>query len=121
MARMIDQLRASKLPSNMMQFAARGALQVAAAEKSSLAVAADPQSPAEVLEYMISGDNVRPALLPVLLENPSVPEQQIAKLAVSAMRDTIEAMLKSERVHKLGRVLEALRSNPYLKKEEAEA
>jgi hypothetical protein len=149
MARMIDQLRASKLPSNMMQFAARGALQVAAAEnieilvhlarhnkvfgdtarmtlagwdeKSSLAVAADPQSPAEVLEYMISGDNVRPALLPALLENPSVPEQQIAKLAVSAMRDTIEAMLKSERVHKLGRVLEALRSNPYLKKEEAEA
>ena len=30
MARMIDQIRASKLPSNMMQFAARGALSVAA-------------------------------------------------------------------------------------------
>ena len=149
MARMIDQIRASKLPSNMMQFAARGALQVAAAEnieilvylarhnkvfgdtarmtlagwdeKSSLAVAADPQSPAEVLEYMISSDNVRPALLPALLENPSVPEQKIAKLAISAMRDTIEAMLKSERVHSMAGVLDALKSNPYLKKEEAEA
>src|SRR5580704_15337064 len=92
MARMIDQIRASKLPSNMMQFAARGALQVAPAEnieilvhlarhnkvfrdtarmtlagwdeKSSLAVAADPQSPAEVLNYMIAPDNLRPALLP---------------------------------------------------------
>jgi len=149
MARMIDQIRASKLPSNMMQFAARGALQVPAAEnieilvylarhnkvfgdtarmtlagwdeKSSLAVAADPQSAAEVLEYMISGDNVRPVLLPVLLENPSVLEQQIAKLATSAMRDTIDTMLKSERVQKLNKVLDALRSNPYLKKEEAEA
>ncbi len=149
MARMIDQIRASKLPSNMMQFAARGALQVAAAEnieilvylarhnkvfgdtarmtlagwdeRSSLVVAADPQSPAEVLDYLISSDNVRPALLPALLENPSVSEQQIAKLATSAMRDTIEVMLKSKRLYTLGKVIDALRSNPYLKKEEAQA
>jgi len=149
MARMIDQIRASKLPSNMMQFAARGALQVSAAEnieilvylarhnkvfgdtarmtlagwdeKASLAVAADPQSPVEVLDYLISGDNLRPSLLPLLLENPSVYEQQIAKLATSAMRDTIDVMLKSERVHKLNKVLDTLKSNPYLKKEEAEA
>ena len=149
MARMIDQIRASKLPSNMMQFAARGALQVSAAEnieilvylarhnkvfgdtarmtlagwdeKASLAVAADPQSPVEVLDYLISGDNLRPSLLPLLLENPSVSEQQIAKLATSAMRDTIDVMLKSERVHKLNKVLDTLKSNPYLKKEEAEA
>jgi hypothetical protein len=148
MARMIDQIRASKLPSNMMQFAARGALQVPAAEnieilvylarhnkifadtarmtlagwdeKASLAVAADPQSPAEVLDYFISADNVRPALLPALLENPSVSEQQIAKLAVSAMRDTIEVMLKSKRMRTLGRVLDTLKSNPYLRKEEAQ-
>ncbi len=149
MARMIDQIRASKLPSNMMQFAARGALQVPAAEnveilvylarhnkvfggtarmtlagwdeKASLAVACDPQSPVEVLEYFVSGDNLRPALLPALLENPSVSEAQIAKLAVSAMRDTIEIMLKSSRVHTLNSVIETLKSNPYLKKEEAQA
>ena len=102
MARIIDQIRASKLPSNMMQFAARGALQVPPAEnieilvylarhnkvfgelarmtlagwdeKASLAAAADPQTSAEVLDYFISPDNLRPKLLPALLENPSVPE-----------------------------------------------
>ena len=149
MPRMIDQIRASKLPSNMMQFAARGALQVPPAEnieilvylarhnkvfgdtarmtlagwdeKASLAVAADPKSPPEVLDYMISGDNLRPSLLSALLENPSVSEAQITKLAVSAMRDTIDVMLKSARVHTLSGVLQTLKSNPYLKKEEAEA
>jgi hypothetical protein len=147
MTRPIDQLRASKLPSNMMQFAARGALQVPAAENieilvylalhnkvfaelarmtlagwdegASLVVAADPKTPAEVLEYLIAAENLRPALLPALLENPSVPNGQIAKLAVSAMRDVIEVMLKSPRVRSLPGVVEVLKSNPYLKKEEA--
>lgn len=133
----------------MMQFAARGALQVSPTEnieilvylarhnkvfgdtarmtlagwdeKASLAVASDPQSPGEVLDYMISGDNLRPGLLSALLENPSVSESQIIKLAVSAMRDTIEVMLKSARVQTLSGVLQTLKSNPYLKKEEAEA
>ena len=148
MARIIDQIRASKLPSNMMQFAARGALQVPPAEnieilvylarnnkvfgelarmtlagwdeKASIAAAADPQTSLEVLNYLISHDNLRPALLPALLENPSVPENQLVKLAVSALRDTIEVMLKSARVRSLNRVVEVLKSNPYLKKEEAE-
>jgi len=148
MARMIDQIRASKLPSNMMQFAARGALQVPAAEnieilvylalhnkvfgelarmtlagwdeKSSLAAAADPQTLPEVLNYMISADNLRPALLPGLLENPSVSEGALAKLAVSAMRDIIEVMLKSPRVRSLSSVVAVLTTNPYLRKEEAE-
>ena len=38
MPRMIDQIRASKLPSNMMQFAARGALQVPPAENIEILV-----------------------------------------------------------------------------------
>jgi hypothetical protein len=149
MPSMIDQIRASKLPSGMMQFAARGALQVSPAEnieilvylalhnkvfgdlakmtlagwdeKSSLSAAADPKTPTEVLGYMISPDNLRPALLPALLENPSVPEALIVKLAVSAGRQAIEAMLKSNRVRSLGAVVETLKSNPYLKKEEVEA
>jgi len=147
MGRMIDQIRASKLPSNMMQFAARGALQVPGAEnieilvylarnnkvfgetarltlagwdeKASLAVASDPQSPAEVLSYLIAPDNVRPKLLPALLENPAVPEALLAKLAGSALRETLEIILKSPRVRSLPGVLRALRPNPYLKKEEA--
>ncbi len=148
MARIIDQIRASKLPSNMMQFAARGALQVPRAEnieilvylarhnkvfgelarmtlagwdeKACLAAASDPETLPEVLAYFISPDNLRPVLLPALLENPSVPEKDLVKLAVSAMRDTIEVMIKSPRVRTLGSVIAALKPNPYLKKEEAE-
>ena len=146
MPRMIDQIRASKLPSNMMQFAARGALQVQSAEnieilvhlavhnkvfgdlakmtlagwdeKASLAAAADPQTPREVLDYFIAPDNLRPKLLPALLENPSVPESQLVKLATSAMRDTIDVILKSKRATSFATVIETLKSNPYTKKEE---
>jgi hypothetical protein len=145
--RMIDQIRACKLPSNMMQFAARGALQVPAAEnieilvhlaehnkvfgdlarmtlagwdeKACLAAASDPKTPVEILEYFISPDNLRPKLLPALLQNPSVSEEEIAKLARSALRDTIEVMLKSPRVCASEIVIEVLRTNPYVKKEEA--
>ncbi len=67
----------------------------------------------------ISPDNVRPRLLPALLENPSISEGQIVKLALSALRETIEVMLKSKRVHSMSGVIEALKSNPYLKPEEA--
>jgi hypothetical protein len=148
MERIIDQIRASKLPSNLMQFAARGALQVSAAEnieilvylarynkvfgelarmtlagwdeKACLAAVSDPQSPAEVLNYFISSENLRPRLLPRLLENPSVREDQIAKLATSALRDTIDILLKTPRVRSLRRVVDALKANPYLKREEVE-
>ena len=148
MTRIIDQTRASKLPSNMMQFAARGALQVPPAEnieilvylarnnkvfrdlarmtlagwdeKASLAAAADPQTTPEVLNYLTSPDNLRPVLLPALLENPSVSEAQLIKLASSALRETLAGMLKSPRVRTLRSVLAALKSSPYLKEEEAE-
>jgi hypothetical protein len=148
MARMIDQLRASKLPSNMMQFAARGALAVPAAEsieimvylarhnkvfgdlaritlagwdeKASLAAAADPQTPAEVLEYMISPDNLRPRLLPALLENPSVHEGELVKFALSASRESVVTMLHSKRVRFSAGILDALKANPYAKTEELE-
>lgn len=146
MARMIDQIRASKLPSNMMQFAARGALQVPAAEnieilvhlavhnkvfgelarmtlagwdeKACLAAASNPDTPREVLNYFIHPDNLRPKLLPALLENPSVPEAQLVKLSTSAMRDSLETILKSQRAMSLPAVIDVLKSNPYLRKEE---
>jgi hypothetical protein len=148
MSSMIDQIRASKLPSNMMQFAARGALAVPPAEnieilvylarhnrvfgdlakmtlagwdeKASLAAAADPITSFEVLEYMLSPDNLRPKLLPSLLENPTVPESELKKFAISASRESIETMLQSSRIRSASDVLTALRSNPYLTKEKAE-
>lgn len=147
MQRVIDQIRASKLPSGMMQFAARGALQVPAAEnieilvhlarhnkvfgdlakmtlagwdeKACLAAAADPQTSREVLAYFIAPENLRPKLLPALVENPSVPESELVKLSVSGLPETIEILLKSSRVQYLESVLEALKTNPYLKPEQA--
>ena len=148
MARMIDQIRASKLPSNMMQFAARGALAVPPAEsieilvylarhnkvfgdlarmtlagwdeKASLAVAADPNTPSEVLQYMISPDNLRPKLLPALLENPAIHEDELVKFALSASRESVVTMLESKRVQASNGILDTLKSNPYVKGEELE-
>ncbi|HKT90016.1 MAG TPA: hypothetical protein VJQ59_16345 [Candidatus Sulfotelmatobacter sp.] len=145
---MIDQIRASKLPSNMMQFAARGALQVPPAEnieilvylakhnkvfgdtarmtlagwdeKASREAAGNPQTAAEVLDYFTSAENLRSSLLAALLENPSVTEAQVLKLATSALRGTVEVILKSKRVRSMPRVVAALRANPYVKKEEAD-
>src|ERR1700732_5178886 len=147
MPRMIDQIRASKLPSNMMQFAARGALSVPADENleilvylakhnkvfgelarmtlagwdenASLAAASNPKTAREVLDYRVSPENLRPKLLPALLENPSVPESELAKLAISASLEYIAAMLQSARVREAKGILESLRSNPYLKGNEA--
>lgn len=149
MTRMIDQIRASKLPSNMMQFAARGALSVPPDEmleilvylakhnkvfgdlakmtlagwdeKTSLAAAADPKTPREVLDYLVSPDNLRPKLLPALLENPSVQEGELVKFARSASMDGIATLLKSARVRGARGILESLRANPYLKGDEATA
>src|ERR1700688_3637919 len=147
MARTIDQIRASKLPSNMMQFAAKGALSVPPDEnieilvylakhnkvfgdtarltlagwdeKASLAAASDPKTPGEVLNYLIAPDNIRPKLLPALLENPSVSDSELAKFAISASRESIETMLQSARVRASAGILDSLRSNPYLKGEDA--
>jgi hypothetical protein len=149
MARQIDLIRASKLPSNMMQFAAKGALSVPPDENieilvylakhnkifgdiaritlagwdenASLAAASDPKTPREVLDYLVSPENLRPKLLPALLENPSVPESQIAKFAISASPEGIAAMLQSPRVRASAGILDSLRSNPYLKPNEASA
>ena len=101
MSRLIDLIRASALPSTRMHAAARGGLTVPPAEMieilvylashhrifgqqarltlagwdeaSSVAVASDPGTPREVLEYLVSPDNLRPCLLSALIENPSVP------------------------------------------------
>jgi hypothetical protein len=143
MPRTIDLIRASKLPSNMMQFAAKGALSVPPDEgieilvylakhnkifgdlarmtlagwdeKASLAAAADPKTPREVLDYLVSPDNLRPKLLPALLENPSVGEGELAKFAISASPEGIKALLQSPRIRASAAILEVLRSNPYLK------
>ena len=142
MARMVDLIRASAVPSNLMQSAAKGSLSVPPREMieilvylavhnkvfseqaqltlagwdeaASRAAASDPKTPKEVLDYLISPKNLRPALLPALLANPSVSEESILEMAPGAGRDVVEIMLKSERVNGSVAILKALFSNPNL-------
>ena len=142
MSRMIDAVRKSALPSNMMQFAARGALMVPPAEmieilvylavhnpvfgsqakatlagwnvKSCLEVLANPATPKEVLNYFTDPANLGPGLLPALLENPSVGEDLLVRLARSATSEQVTILLENARVSGLRPVLEVLAGNPYL-------
>ncbi|MGO9403505.1 MAG: hypothetical protein ACLPVW_08555 [Terriglobales bacterium] len=146
MARMLDLIRKSQLPSNMMQFAVRGALAVPPGEtieilvhlalhnklfaerarltlagwdeKACMAAAADPATSAEVLGYFISRENLRTSLLPALAENPSVSEDALDELAVSGSRSIVEVLLASKRVKSSPRLTQALQSNPSLRRNE---
>src|SRR2546426_10737551 len=99
MPRMIDLIRVSALPSNVMQAASKGSLSVPAnemieilvylathnkifghqaqltlavwAEIASLAIAADPNTAEDVLDDMVSANKLRPALPSTLLLNSS--------------------------------------------------
>jgi len=142
MARMIELIRSSTANSNVMQTAARGALSVPPHEMieilvylatqtkifaerarltlagwdetSSRAAAADPRTPKEVLVYMISPGNLRPTLLPALLENPAVSEQLLVELAASASRYMVETLVKSARISQSSTILSSLKTNPHL-------
>ncbi len=146
MPRMIDLIRNSRLPSNLMQFAACGALSGPPGEtieilvhlalhnnlfgaqagltlagwdeKASRAAAADPQTSPEVLGYFVDIENLRTCLLPALAENPSVSEESLDRLAMSGSRPIVEILLKSRRVMNSPRLLEALQSNPNLQPNE---
>jgi hypothetical protein len=142
MPRMIDLIRASAVPSNLMQAAARGALSVPPGEMieilvhlarhnkvfgeqakltlagwdevSSRAAASDPNTSKEVLEYFVAAENLRPTLLPALLENPSLAEGTLVEAAGSASREVVETMLKSGRVNQSEKILNSLALNPNL-------
>ena len=146
MPRMLDLIRNSRLPSNQMQFAARGALLVPPGEmieilvylalhhklfgeqarltlagwdeKASLAAAADPATSAEVLGYFVSPANLRTSLLPALAENPSVEEAALNQLAALGSRSVVEVLLTSARVMNSPRLLQALQSNAHVHRNE---
>jgi hypothetical protein len=143
MPRMIDLIRNSQVPANLMQSAARGALSAPPGEtieilvylavhqkmfgaqarltlagwdeKASLAAAADSKTSVEVLGYFLSPENLRTFLLPALADNPSVEEESLGGLAGSGSRSIVEALLTSGRVMNSPRLLQALQSNPNLR------
>jgi hypothetical protein len=142
MPRMLDMIRNSQVPSNLMQSAARGALSVPPEEtieilvylalhhklfgeqarltlagwdeKSSAVAAGNPKTSSEVLGYFVSPENLRTCLLPTLAENPAVGEESLDQLAVSGTRSVVEVLLASERVMNSSRLLQALQVNANL-------
>jgi len=67
----------------------------------------------------LSGCRFRPKLLPALLENPSVADGELAKFAISASQESIDALLQSPRIRAAAGILNVLRSNPYLKAQQS--
>lgn len=142
MARMVDMIRQSAVPPNLLRAAARGALSVPPAEMieilvlltrnavfaeqarmtlaswdeaACVAAASDTRTAGEVLDYMLDPGNRRPSLYAALLENPSVPEARLAEIAAGASREVVEQMLASARVGKSRPVLQALAGNRELR------
>jgi hypothetical protein len=140
MRRMFDMIRSSSVSATVMQAAARGALAVPGTEmieilvyvanhnkvfgqqarmtlagwelKSSLEAASNPATPADVLDYFIAPENLRPPLLPALLENPSIKLNALLRMAAEGSREVVEAMRKSARVQGTPELVRALASNP---------
>jgi hypothetical protein len=137
---MIDLIRKSAVSASVMQAAARGALMVPPGEmieilvyvathnrvfgaqarmtlagwdqKASLAAASNPSTSEDVLLYMTAVDNLRPALLPALLENPSVTEASLVKLASTGSGEIVRIIAKSARASNSPVIRAALTSNP---------
>jgi len=149
MPRMIDMIRSSSVPATLMQAAARGALSVPPAEmieilvhlanhnkvfgqqarmtlagweeRSSLEAAANPDTPQEVLDYLIAPENLRPQLLATLVENPSIKEATLVALAENGSREVVVILQKSPRVQSNMAILKALASNPNATENETRA
>ena len=142
MARMIELIRTSQVPSNLMQSAARGSLSVPPMEmieilvhlalhnkvfaqqarltlagwdaKACLAAAQDPATSGEVLGYWIAPENLRMPLLAALVENPSVGEESLYELAMRGGRPVVDVLLASSRAKRSPELLKALQANPNL-------
>ena len=142
MPRMIDLIRASAVPANLVQSAARGGLALPPQEMleilvylateskpfgeqarltlagwdeaSCRAVAANPETPEAVLSYFSDRENFRPTLFEALLANPSVDEECLAALAALLSREVVDTALDNERVIYSKNLLLAMASNPNL-------
>src|SRR5579864_9042990 len=142
MSRMLELVRASALPFHQMMSASKGALHVPSEEmveilvhlaehnkifgeaarltlagwdeKVCKAIAADPKAPKEVVDYWLALNNIRRALFPILIENPSVSVGKLSELAATLKGEFIDVMIASPRVRNSPQLLETLSANHYL-------
>jgi hypothetical protein len=146
MRRMIEMIKQSAVPANMMRTAAKGALSVAPAEMVEILVylsthpifsnearltlagfdqkvakelCSDPRTSPEVLTYFMSAENLRMPLLNCLLENPSVREDMMVRLAQQASARVLSNMLWQSRVLNSKSTLQAISQNVALPEEDA--
>jgi hypothetical protein len=139
MSKMLEMIQQSAVPANIMRSAAHGALALPEAEMLEILVhlsshalfgeqarmtlaqwdeasarqlCSDPHAPLPVIAYFLDSRNWRPALLPVLIENPEVNEHQLMYLAEAATREVAGIMLASSRVLDNISVLKKLHKNP---------
>lgn len=142
MPRMIDLIRASAVPANLVQSASRGALAIPPQEMLEIlvhlatenkvfgdqarltlagwdeaicrAAAVNAGTARPVLSYFSAPENFRPALFDALLANPSIPEESLAALVASLTRDIVDIALNNDRVVHSEKILSALADNPNL-------
>ena len=139
MPRMIDLIKQSEVPANVLRSASKGALALPAAEMIEIlvylastplfgedaqmtlaswdeaacrAVCSDPASPDDVLEYFLH--NRRPRLMPVLLDNPAIPESALLEIAQEHSAESVQLLLATARAKASANLLQALSSNPVL-------
>ncbi len=138
MPKMLEMIQQSAVPANLMRSAARGALSLPASEMleilvylthhpmfgeearmtlaswdlaSSKAVCSDPMVASSIITYFLNPKNWRIQLLPVIVENPTVTEQQLMDLAANATREIAAILLASPRVAAMRWVLKQLQKN----------
>jgi hypothetical protein len=142
MSRQLDLIRKNALPSHQMMTAARGALHVSAEEmveilvfiadnnkifgeqaritlagwdeNSAKAIAVNPATPKEVLDYWTSPKNLRPALFPLLVENASVSASKLSNIGATLKGEWIDVMLASPRIRRSPAILHELSTNKEL-------
>lgn len=142
MSRMLELVRASALPFHQMMSASKGALHVPSEEMVEIlvhlaehnkifgetarltlagwdeevckSIAANPKAPKEILDYWLAANNVRPALFPVLIENPAVLVSKLSELAAILKGEFIDVMIASPRVRNSPQILQDLSTNHFL-------
>ncbi|HZP17998.1 MAG TPA: hypothetical protein VFB00_08540 [Terriglobales bacterium] len=142
MSRMLELIRASALPFHQMTSASKGALRLPPEEMveilvylaehnkifgetarltlagwdeaSAKTIVANPHTPKEVLTYWLSPKNIRPALFPLLLENPSVLNSELSELAKQLKGELVNMMIASPRVRGSMQLLQDLARNHQL-------
>jgi len=146
MPNMLDMIKASAVPANLMKAAAHGSLTMPAVETlevlvyltqnkvfgqqarmtlaawdldATQATVGDSKAPQEILRYYLKPENIRPKLLPFLIENPAVGDELLIVLAAEGSRDVVRAMLASARVRASHKILELLSLNTHVTQPEA--